>query len=151
MEEVVSECFSACQSPLAPTSAPSPGAAPPAMILVPVAAASVLLLSLGVSMEEILWKPDAGSLMGQFPASSEGSWQDKKPFRNYHSAAHSTCFGEMPGVQTSCRQARLPRLQHLTLLGAVLAGRSESQDARTSLRAALVHTLLHRQGLPRGG
>lgn len=54
MEEVISECFSACQAPLAPTSSPSPGAAPPIMILVPVAAASVLLLSLGVSMEEIL-------------------------------------------------------------------------------------------------
>ena len=63
--------------------------------------------------------------MGQFPASSEGSWQDKKPFRNCHSAAHSTCFCEMPGVQTSRRQAHLPRLQHLTLFGAVLAGRSD--------------------------
>lgn len=42
------------------------------MILVPVAAASVLLLSLGVNGGEILWKPDAGSLMGQFPASEKG-------------------------------------------------------------------------------
>lgn len=53
MEEVVFE-FSARRAPLAPTSALSPGAAPPTMILVPVAVTPALLLSLGVLMEEIL-------------------------------------------------------------------------------------------------
>lgn len=53
MEEVVFE-FSARRAPLAPTSAPSPGAVPPTMILVPVAVTPALLLSLGVLMEEIL-------------------------------------------------------------------------------------------------